>query len=142
MFTTRKHKRKDRWIKWFRVVAYSCMAVAGLMLLISPVLTDVFKSTAEVMAWFLLVGGTCSAVGMYREEWWGEFIGLPLLGSSFGVFGLISWAGTHDTYPYLAWANLLLLLGVGIAMAARWRDARNTYKIAMFGAKHDDEEPL
>jgi cytosine/uracil/thiamine/allantoin permease len=128
------------WLKWLRVIAYLCMAIAGVMLLLSPVLTEVYETTAEVMAWFLFIGGTVATAGSYREEWWGEFIGLPLLGSSFAVFGVISWYGTQAAYPYLAWANLLLLLGVGLAMGARWRDARNTYRIAVFASKHREED--
>jgi uncharacterized membrane protein HdeD (DUF308 family) len=137
-------REKDRTLKWLRVIAYLCMAVAGLLLLLSPVLSEVYILTAEIMAGFLFVGGAAATIGAYREEWWGEFIGLPLLGSAFGVFGVIAWRGAVVNYPFLAWANFLLLIGVGLAMAGRWRDARNAYRIAVFAAEHceDGERPL
>lgn len=129
----------DPWLKWFRVLAYTSMGAAGGLLLLSPVLTTVYTRTAEVMSGFLLVGGVLAAIGAIREEWWGEFTGLPLLGSSFLVFGVLSWRGTLDTYPFIAWSNLLLLIGVSLAMTSRWRDARNIYRVANFAAKKEKQ---
>jgi len=120
----------DAWVKWMRVLAYGCMGSAGVLCIVSPILTFVYPSTAEAMAWFLVVGGYLSMVGAYIEHWWGEYIGIPLLASAFSVFAIITWQGNWDYAPYLATANLLLLASVALGLMARWRDARAVFRLA------------
>lgn len=122
---------KDRWLKWMRTLAYLLMGSAGVFLLMSPVLTDVYTTLATIMSWFLVVGGASSFWGALTERWVGEYVGLPLLASSFAVFGVISFAPSFDVYPYVALANLALLLSVSAGLMARWREARGTYRLAV-----------
>lgn len=121
---------KDHWLKWMRTLAYALMCVSGVLLLLSPVLTTAYTEVAEVMSWFLLVGGLCCTIGAVTEKWWGEYVGLPLLASSFMVFGLISSSDAWGAAPYLAAANLALLFAVALGLLARWRDARAVYRLA------------
>lgn len=133
------------WIRWLRTSAYLLISVAGVLLLWSPILTDVYTRIAEVMAWFLGVGGFLSFLGSLLKRWWGEFTGLPLLASSFGVFALISTKDTYEVAPYIAWANFFLLFAISLAFTARWWEAWQNYRLALHLAQHspvedDDDE--
>lgn len=129
---------KDRWIKTMRVLTYLLMFVAGICLILSPFLSLIYIGTAEAMAWFLTVGGLTSALGAFFERWVGEYVGVPLLASAFGVFGVISFAGAVEETPYLASANLALLLAVMFGLLTRWREARVVCRLSMHMAKRKD----
>jgi predicted MFS family arabinose efflux permease len=129
---------KDRLLKFMRTTAYLLMGVAGVFCILSPILTDIYTTLAEVMAWFLVVGGFCSFVGSWTERWWGEYVGIPLLSSSFAVFAVISFAGAYGVTPYLAIANFSLLLAVSLGLLARWRDARSVYRLAIHLARRKE----
>jgi predicted MFS family arabinose efflux permease len=131
----------DPWLRWLRTGAYLCMGLSGMFLLISPILSDIYSSTAEVMAWFLLVGGFVCAFGCATERWWGEYIGAPLLMSSFAVFAFITFIGSFPAYPYIATGNLLLLSAVVLGLAARWRHARTIYRLAVHLSEKPSIEP-
>jgi hypothetical protein len=103
-----------------RAVAYGLIGAAGALLLISPVFMADATPTAVLMSWFILVGGTSSALGTATDRWVGEFVGLPLLGPAFAVFGAITYRESHVAAPYLAAANLTLLLGLALLFMARW----------------------
>ena len=130
----------DVWTRGLRTLAYLLISVAGVLLLWSPILTDVYSSIAEIMAWFLAVGGFLSFLGSLLRRWWGEFTGLPLLASSFAVFALISTKDTYEFAPFIAWANFFLLLAISIAFTARWWEAWQTYRLALHLAQHSLEE--
>jgi hypothetical protein len=122
--------RRDVKVKLLRVTAYFLMFVSGGLLLMSPVLMQGFGPIGVVMAGFLVVGGFMSTLGAASERWAGEFIGLPLLSSSFAVFGIISTAGTLTAAPLLAFANLCLLLAVTSSLLARWREVKAVYRLS------------
>jgi len=129
----------DVWLRWTRTVAYFLIGAAGVLLILSPILTDVYTAVAEVMAWFLVVGGALSFIGSLSKRWWGEFMGIPLLGSSFAVFALISTKDSFEVAPYIAAANFSLLLGISLALTARWREVWLSYRLAMRLAQHAEE---
>jgi len=123
-----------------RPVAYLLMGAAGALLLCSPVLTDVYSRVAEAMAWFLVVGGILSFIGSIAKRWWGEFMGIPLLGSSFAVFAFISTKGTYEIAPFIAAANFSLLLSISLALMSRWHEVWLSYRLALHLAQHSAEE--
>lgn len=130
----------DVWTRWLRTTAYLLISVAGFLLIWSPILTDVYSGIAEVMAWFLGVGGFLSFLGSLLKRWWGEFTGLPLLASSFSVFALISTKDTYDFAPFIASANFLLLIAISLAFTARWWETAQTYRLAIHLAQHSSVE--
>jgi hypothetical protein len=131
---------KDRWLKWMRTVAYLLMATSGVLLLMSPFLTIIYSRTADTMAGFLVVGGTLSFIGSAFERWWGEYMGIPLLASSFMVFALISSAAAWDTVPLIAASNFCMLMSVALGLLSRWRDARAIYRLAFHLSERPSEE--
>lgn len=130
----------DVWLRWTRTVAYLLIGAAGVLLILSPILTDVYTWVAEVMAWFLVVGGLLCFIGSITKRWWGEFMGVPLLGSSFAVFAVISTKDSFEFAPYLAAANFFLLIGISLALMSRWREVWLSYRLAMRLAQHPVEE--
>lgn len=130
----------DVWTRGLRTVAYLFISMAGFLLIWSPILTEVYSDIAEVMAWFLAVGGFLSFLGALVRRWWGEFMGLPLLASSFMVFALISTKDTYDVAPFIAGANFLLLSAIGLALSARWWETWQSYRLAIHIAKHSPGE--
>jgi len=126
---------KDRWLKVMRTLAYLLMGMAGVFCLLSPFLTVVYNTLAEVMAWFLVVGGLCAFLGSLTERWWGEYVGLPLLSSAFMVFAVLSMAGSYAEAHYLALANFALLSAVALGLMSRWREARAIYRLALHLSK-------
>lgn len=128
------------WTRWLRTTAYLLISVAGALLILSPILTDVYSDIAEIMAWFLTVGGFLSCLGSLLRRWWGEFTGLPLLASSFAVFALISTKDTMDLAPFIAWANFSLLFAISIAFTARWWETWQSYRLAVHLAQHSPIE--
>jgi hypothetical protein len=122
--------RRDVKIKVLRIAAYFLMALAGVLLLWSPILRDDLGWLGVAMAGFLAVGGVFALSGAVTERWAGEFIGLPLLSSSFAVFGIISTAGSLAQAPLIALANLSLLLAVTSGLLARWREVKAIYRVS------------
>lgn len=123
---------KDTWLKWFRVTAYFCMGTAGVLLLLSPLLDQVFDSTIGItMSIFLAAGGACAFFGALVEQWWGEYVGIPLLASAFSVFAVVSLQDGFEVAPYIALANFLLLFSLALALLARWRDVRAVFRLAI-----------
>lgn len=133
---------EDSWVKWLRVFAYLLIAFAGLFLLISPFITEIYTKTADVMAWFLMVGGVLSSFGAATERWWGEYMGTPLLMSSLSVFSLITFIGTFDVAPFIALGNACLLVAVVLGLASRWRHSRVVYLLAVHLSDREEYPPL
>lgn len=133
---------KDKWLKGLRITAYALMCASGVLLLLSPFLVEVYPRTAETMAWFLAVGGGCCTLGAISERWVGEYVGIPLLAASFAVFGIITFAPAWDDAPYLALANLSLLMAVALGLVTRWREAHAAYRLAIFAGWKKKGEPL
>ena len=112
-----------------RTIAYGLIGVAGALLLISPVFMADATKGAVAMSIFILAGGTLSSLGSATGRWVGEFLGLPLLATAFAVFGAITYRENSEAAPYLAAANLTLLLGLSLLFVARWR-----YVLSVFHA--------
>ena len=131
-------RRRDKWLKVWRVTAYALMALAGLLLLFSPLLAEELGYIAVAMSGFLLVGGLSSMIGAITERWAGEFMGIPLLSSSFAVFGIISTIGAINEAPFVAGANFCLLIAVSATLFARWREVKAVYRMTVhLGRGHE-----
>lgn len=132
-------QRQSKYLRWGRTVAYFLIALSGSLLLLSPIFTDFFGGVATVMSWFLVVGGITSMLGAATGRWVGEFVGLPLLGSSFIVFGLLSLAESFGVTPYIAVANMALLAGFAVVMSVRWRTVLAVFRLASRFSGDDEE---
>lgn len=97
------------------------MAVAGLASVIWPA-PSVSRAAAYGLAYiwavFLALGGSTAAVGAATDRWLGEYIGLPLLTTTFGIYGLA--AATAGRVTSIAGAAALT--SIALLLAARWRD--------------------
>ena len=122
--------RESRTLRWLRTIAYGLIGIAGVLLIVSPVFRQTTGLLPGLMAGFLAVGGTACCYGCVTHRWVGEFTGLPLLASSFVVFGILSFRDAIHVAPYIAFANLSLLTGFAIVMMARWRVVLAVYQIA------------
>ena len=130
IMTTDGTFRQSETLRWLRALAYFLIGAAGILLLVSPVFRSTTGFLAHSMAVFLAVGGPLCCLGAARKRWAGEFCGLPLLASSFLVFGIITFRDTFAAAPFLATANLAMLAGFSVIMMARWRVVLAIYKIA------------
>lgn len=113
--------RESRFLRVGRTIAYLLITLAGFLLLISELLPPFYGTVGVIMAWFLLIGGSLSAIGAGTKRWVGEFVGLPLLAPAFAVFGILVWRTSVDVAPLIAAANLSLLTAIGLIMVIRWR---------------------
>jgi uncharacterized membrane protein HdeD (DUF308 family) len=129
------HQRKPTKRRWAYAAGYLLMAVAGVFAGIWPSQNVSNAAAAEewlVLVWvaFLVIGGICSSVGAATERWLGEYIGLPLLGSVFAVYGLAAFANTSRSV-YAAGA---LFLAIALLISSRWLDvsyARGLARVAI-----------
>lgn len=134
--------KEDRWVRRVRALSYFLITAAGFLLVLSPLLDDFYPPVARVMAVFIAVGGLTSFLGAVTGRWVGEFVGLPLLASSFVVFAFLTTDGTFEIAPYIAAANFSLLTGFGVAATSRWLDSLRSYRLAMHLAKNPPEEMI
>jgi hypothetical protein len=122
--------RQSTFLRVVRTVAYGAISLAGMLTLVSPLDLLLYGDTGIAMTWFLVVGGGLASVGAATVRWFGEFIGLPLLSSSFCVLGILVWRAGFDATPFIASANMLLLVAFGLLLAARWRVVLAVFRIA------------
>lgn len=122
--------KQSRTIRGALAFSYFLMAAGGAMLLVSPI----WKAeglTATCMAAFLLVGGALALFGAITHKWVGEFTGLPLLISAFGVFAILNFTqGGFDAAPWLVTANGCILVSVSCLIVARWRVSVSFYRLS------------
>lgn len=121
----------DKWMRRFRVVAYACIGLAGILLLSSPAIRAELGFLGSVMSGFMGLGGVLCLLGQVFNRWMGEYAGIPLIASAFMVFGITTFAESHAAAPIVAYANLALLTGMAASMAARWRQVRAVYRLAL-----------
>jgi len=103
-----------------RVVGYAMMAAAGAVAFAIPVYSIRVSTGWLVYLWatFLLVGGILCGYGAVTDRWIGEFAGLPLISSAWGVyFVVLALARTLN-----ALAASLAFGAVALILFARWRD--------------------
>ena len=125
---------KSRSLQAIRVVAYLLISVGGVFLVISDLLVPTYGLLAEVMAWFLAVGGLFAALGAITERWVGEFTGLPLAAAAFVVLSFYIYNSGKDEVPWIAAANLCLLAAFAALLMARWRVVLAIFRVADYHA--------
>jgi len=133
--------RQSKFLRWARSVAYALFTAAGTLLLLSSVFTPLLGATAALMSWFLVVGGAVSALGAILRRWVGEFVGLPLLISSFGVFAVITIQLSFQETPYIAVADAAILFGFALVLAVRWRAVLAIYRLAHRFSGSKEQQP-
>lgn len=112
-----------------RAVAYALIAVAGVLTFVAVFdVAEIVKPLWWVMSVWLVFGGLSSFAGQLVKRWTGEFVGLPLIGSSLFGFSLLQlnlYGWTLDMVPSTAllWAFALIVL-------SRWRDVYALYRAA------------
>jgi hypothetical protein len=121
---------KSTSIRWVRAVAYTLIALGGLLMLLSPLLWSLFGEAGVAMCVFLIVGGALAAFGAYTRRWWGEFTGLPLLAPAFIILGFLTWESSREAVPFFAAANLCLISAFGGLLFTRWRVVLAIYRVA------------
>lgn len=107
-------------------LGYTLMATAGIAAVAWPARSvsaaaSPLNPLIYVWAAFLILGGGVSAFGAVTDRWIGEYTGLPLLASVFGIYGLAAIA----IAPATDWTSLAggcTFLGVTAAFAARWAE--------------------
>lgn len=124
-------RQPDRLLRVLRPSAYGLMGTAGVLLLFSPMMWQELGTIAIFMSAFLALGGVLACIGCVTERWVGEYIGIPLLTSSFTVFGVIQSASALHVAPLAALANLAILVGVSLGLWGRWREVRAVYRLAV-----------
>ncbi len=103
-----------------RVVGYAMMASAGAVAFAIPVGSIRASTGGLVYFWaaFLLVGGILCGFGAVTDRWIGEYAGLPLISTAWGVyFVVLALARTVN-----ALAASLAFGAVALILFARWRD--------------------
>lgn len=125
------HQRKPTRRRWAYACGYLLMAVAGVFAGIwpSPNVSNAAAASAWlVLVWdaFLVAGGVCSSVGAVTERWLGEYVGLPLLGAVFAVYGLASFASPNRA----AFAAGAVFLGIALLIISRWLDVAYARRLA------------
>lgn len=105
------------------MAAYLLLAVAGVAAFPyqSPSVSAAGAIWATFWAVFLTVGGLTSAIGVWRDHWMGEFVGLPLLVSVWAVFGVAAGWRVFQGHPETIPASTALL-AVACFLAWRWSD--------------------
>lgn len=129
--------RQSKSLRLARSFGYASLGLAGVMIILSNVLTDLLSS---VLAVFLVVGGFSSAVGAALRRWLGEFVGLPLSAAALVSLGLITYDDTKDAAPLLALGNLLLLIGYALLLGGRWRAVLSVYRLARWLVSKEDSQ--
>lgn len=124
-------RRVDKWLRVLRPIAYALMALAGGLLFLSPQLRELDSTVIYVMSGFLAGGGIACLYGAIRQEWVGEFVGLPLLIAAFLVFALVQTGSTAQRAPFMALANLSLMLSITATLGGRWREVKAVYRVSV-----------
>jgi hypothetical protein len=109
-------------------VAYLFMAAGGFSAAFWPA-PSVQQSLANAWPWliyvwdsFLFVGGLLCAAGAVSDRWIGEYMGLPLLASVFGVYGVsAAHIGITLHRPESA-AGAFALTAIALLLHGRWRE--------------------
>lgn len=114
---------------------YLVLAIAGggYLLFPSPAITrGLGPESATIWALFLLIGGALGFLSITRIVFF-EYMGLPLIITAFGLFGLccfwvayVAWkAGARDS---VAWVLGLVFVAIAAGFYARMRDLRSQIK--------------
>lgn len=125
-----------------RVLMYSGLVLSGVFLIIEPsqlTVEQVGKVWALAWAVGIIIGAVISLYGAIRDEWIGEFSGIPLLAAALGMYGLSALAGVDDSgvtnYVLLAFGFIVLSFTAGLC--ARWRDVQNIMRLSLHGVNQN-----
>jgi hypothetical protein len=129
--------RQSKFLRVMRSLAYTLIGLGGFLLAVSPLVEAAYGALGQIMAWFLWWGGLIAASGAATVRWYGEFVGLPLIGPAFAILGILIWRSGYAAAPYIATANLLLLLAFSVLILVRWRVVLAVFRIAEHHAPGD-----
>lgn len=120
-----------------RAVAYALFALAGIAAIAwpSPAVATATGWLVYVWAAFLLFGGTMATVGAVTDRWIGEYAGLPLLFSAFGVYSLV----IGSTARLTSVAGAFALGAITAKLFARWQDVGEVRREATARARQQAE---
>lgn len=105
---------------------YVALILAGVLTLFVPF--EAIEDQVEplvVKSWSLglAISSISCAWGSLTDRWIGEYVGLPLLASVFGIWAFaILIAGGLDNLPVTVFG--LIILGFASGLVARWRDVQ------------------
>ena len=77
--------------RYTRIIGYLMMAAGGATAFAIPAPSIQAATGWVVYLWaaFLLAGGSLCAYGALTDRWIGEYTGLPLISSAFGVYAVV-----------------------------------------------------
>lgn len=101
-------------------MAYILFALAGSAAIVWPAPTVAAATGWLVYVWatWLAVGGMAAAIGAVTDRWIGEYAGLPLLFTAFGVYALVVASSGRLT----SLAGAFALGAIAAKLIARWQD--------------------
>lgn len=112
-----------------RLLAYALLLLSGVLLAWLVLdLQGVVRPLWWAMCAWLAVGGLLALAGQLLRRWTGEFVGLPLVGSSLVGFSLLQlnlYGWSLEMVPSTA-----LLWSFGLIVLSRWRDVLALYRAA------------
>ena len=81
--------------------------------------TSVASDAWDVLPGSEIVGGALSGFGAITDRWYGEYCGLPLLASVFGVYGIGALALARAN-QWTSLAGGFAFLAIAVLFCARW----------------------
>lgn len=117
-----------------RILGYTLFALGGLAAIIwpSPAVARATGWLVYVWAAWLVLGGSCSMIGAVTDRWLGEYVGLPLLFSAFGVYGAV----VASSGRLASSAGAMVLVAIALILGARWQDIGWVRREAARSAEH------
>lgn len=130
--------RQSMYLRVSLAAAYLLLTFAGVGLLMSPAVGQVYGDHAHWYSAFMVTGGALAAVGTITMRWAGEFTGLPLLGSALAAFSVEILWHSYEAAPWLASANTAFFAATALVMTARWRVSLASYRLAHAVSQMED----
>lgn len=116
-----------------RVTAYLLLTVVGAWTFYQVGdVENIDRPLWWAMAAWMGAGGVLSLAGQVSRRWTGEFVGLPLLGTSLIGFAVLQ-ASLHD-WSLGIFSSTALLMSFGLILLSRWRDVLVMYRTATIAA--------
>jgi hypothetical protein len=102
------------------VVGYGLFGLAGAAAIVWPAPSVESATGWLVYVWaaWLAIGGTLAGAGAVTDRWLGEYAGLPLLSSAFGVYAVVIASNGRLSSA----AGALALAAIAAVLFARWQD--------------------
>lgn len=131
-----RHGSVSAVTRWLLLGMYLVLIAAGVVSLIrpSPLVYSLIPGWVMVLWGSFFVGGaTLSAAGVWRGNWAGEAIGLPLLASACALYATALWVQTAEFGPHATGAVVftgLVIAALAIKLAERWLVALTLLRIS------------